>query len=208
MLNGTEHKQLGKQLREVRSASNNAAEQARERSEKLGLLAAKTYGKRMVRTFRDAEEAKRDSAALDIQRIARGWRARSSYATELPEYRKMLLSAKTSGLVGPRSSQQQHLLFKLQYLEKEIVRVESRKQHCPDGNCLGDLRTQDPDDILLAWVNHHLERAGCARRLQDWTVDLYDSEILAIFCIIVGGFFRIPKLSSSASSSSIGKSCT
>lgn len=177
---GTEHKQLGKRLREIRAASNRAAEEARERSEKLGAMAAKTYGRRMVRTFRTAEETKRDNAAKHMQRIMRGWMARKRYSTEIADHRKMLLSAKTLGLVGPRSSRQQHLLFKLDYLDKELARLEQGMQQCPDACCLGDLRAQDPVDILLAWVNHHLECAGSKRRLQEWTVDLYDSEIFAV----------------------------
>eukprot|EP01043_Picozoa_sp_COSAG02_P071499 COSAG02_NODE_13090_length_1447_cov_1.548220_1_plen_434_part_00 len=134
---GTEHEQLGKQLREVRSSSNRAAEEARERSEKLGLMAAKTYGRRMVKTFRTAEEAKRDKAAAHIQRIGRSWMARVRYLAEISEHRKMLMTAKTTGLVGPRSSRQQHLLFKLNYLEKELFLLQSRQQQCPDVYCLG-----------------------------------------------------------------------
>lgn len=177
---GTEDKLLGKQVRDIRASSNNAAEEARARAENLGLLAAKMYGKRMVRTFRNAEEAKRDGAAMSIQRISRGWRERARYKVEISDFRKMMATANTSGLVGPRSSQQQDLLFKLDYLAKELARLQANAHACPDTFCLGDIRTQDPVDILFAWVNHHLESAGSARRLRQWTADLHDSEIFAV----------------------------
>eukprot|EP01043_Picozoa_sp_COSAG02_P095946 COSAG02_NODE_32268_length_519_cov_0.740476_1_plen_172_part_11 len=143
-------------------------------------MAAKTYGRRMVKTFRTAEEAKRDKAAIHIQANARAWRVRARYLADISDHRKMLVSAKTAGLCGPRSSIQQHLLFKLTYLEKELVLLQSRQQECPDAYCLGDLRAQHPVDILLAWVNHHLESACSTRRLQQWTADLHDSEIFAV----------------------------
>eukprot|EP01046_Picozoa_sp_COSAG06_P017327 COSAG06_NODE_1173_length_10423_cov_4.361100_3_plen_1019_part_00 len=176
---GTEHKELGKAVRDIRTSSNSAAEEARERSEKLGLLAAKTYGRRLVKTFRTAEEARRDAAAVNLQRAMRGWRSRSRYQVEIREHRKMLETAKTSGLVGPSSEHVQHLLFKLDFLDKEISLLRSKLQLCPGVEVLGDVRTQEPVDTLFAWVNYQLGCRGSTRRLQEWTVDLHDSEIFA-----------------------------
>ncbi|PIC37049.1 hypothetical protein B9Z55_015825 [Caenorhabditis nigoni] len=57
-------------------------------------------------------------------------------------------------------------------------------QHCPglfrllrDGETLDDLRRLSPEEILIRWVNYHLERAGTSRRLHNFTSDIVDSEI-------------------------------
>lgn len=57
-------------------------------------------------------------------------------------------------------------------------------QHCPglfrllkDGETLDDLRRLSPEEILMRWVNYHLERAGTQRRLHNFTSDIIDSEI-------------------------------
>uniref|UniRef100_A0A8R1DGV6 Calponin-homology (CH) domain-containing protein n=1 Tax=Caenorhabditis japonica TaxID=281687 RepID=A0A8R1DGV6_CAEJA len=57
-------------------------------------------------------------------------------------------------------------------------------QHCPglfrllrDGETLDDLRRLSPEEILMRWVNYHLERAGTQRRLHNFTSDIVDSEI-------------------------------
>ncbi|CAJ0604252.1 unnamed protein product [Cylicocyclus nassatus] len=57
-------------------------------------------------------------------------------------------------------------------------------QHCPglfrllqEGETLEDLRKLSPEEILMRWVNYHLERAGIGRRLTNFTTDICDSEI-------------------------------
>ncbi|PAV65658.1 hypothetical protein WR25_12749 [Diploscapter pachys] len=57
-------------------------------------------------------------------------------------------------------------------------------QHCPglfrllrDGETLEDLRKLSPEEILIRWVNYHMERAGIDRRLHNFTSDIMDSEI-------------------------------
>ncbi|CAI5449040.1 unnamed protein product [Caenorhabditis angaria] len=57
-------------------------------------------------------------------------------------------------------------------------------QHCPglfrllrDGETLDDLRRLSPEEILMRWVNYHLDRAGTQRRLHNFTSDIVDSEI-------------------------------
>ncbi|ULT97762.1 hypothetical protein L3Y34_005533 [Caenorhabditis briggsae] len=57
-------------------------------------------------------------------------------------------------------------------------------QHCPglfrllrDGETLDDLRRLSPEEILIRWVNYHLERAGTSRRLHNFQSDIVDSEI-------------------------------
>ncbi|CAD6195459.1 unnamed protein product [Caenorhabditis auriculariae] len=57
-------------------------------------------------------------------------------------------------------------------------------QHCPglfrllrEGETLEDLRRLSPEEILVRWVNYHLEKAGIQRRLNNFTTDIVDSEI-------------------------------
>ncbi|EYC08987.1 hypothetical protein Y032_0063g3467 [Ancylostoma ceylanicum] len=57
-------------------------------------------------------------------------------------------------------------------------------QHCPglfrllrEGETLDDLRKLSPEEILMRWVNYHLENAGISRRLTNFTTDINDSEI-------------------------------
>lgn len=56
--------------------------------------------------------------------------------------------------------------------------------HCPglagllyEGERLEDLMKLSPEQILLRWVNHHLERAGVQRRCTNFQGDITDSEI-------------------------------
>jgi plastin-3 len=42
---------------------------------------------------------------------------------------------------------------------------------------LDDLRKLSPEQILMRWVNYHLERAGVERRLNNFTTDVMDSEL-------------------------------
>ncbi|VDN59057.1 unnamed protein product [Dracunculus medinensis] len=42
---------------------------------------------------------------------------------------------------------------------------------------LDDLRKLSPEQILMRWVNYHLEKAGVNRRLMNFTSDVTDSEI-------------------------------
>uniref|UniRef100_A0A1I8AP80 Ca2+-binding actin-bundling protein n=1 Tax=Steinernema glaseri TaxID=37863 RepID=A0A1I8AP80_9BILA len=46
-----------------------------------------------------------------------------------------------------------------------------------EGETLDDLRKLSPEQILMRWVNCHLERAGVDRRLSNFTVDVTDSVI-------------------------------
>ena len=62
------------------------------------------------------------------------------------------------------------------------------KQITPD-NCPGmanllledeaidDLMKLSPEDVLLRWVNYHLERAGTDRRCKNFMSDISDSEV-------------------------------
>ncbi|XP_076318829.1 plastin-2 fimbrin isoform X1 [Tachypleus tridentatus] len=45
------------------------------------------------------------------------------------------------------------------------------------GEEMADLLKLSPENILIRWVNYHLERAGVARRLTNFTSDVKDSEI-------------------------------
>ncbi|CAI4227214.1 unnamed protein product [Auanema sp. JU1783] len=70
----------------------------------------------------------------------------------------------------------------------QIIRIGLFNQidltHCPglfrllrDGETLDDLRKLSPEEILIRWVNYHLENAGVSRRLNNFTSDIVDSEI-------------------------------
>ncbi|KAK5978433.1 Fimbrin [Trichostrongylus colubriformis] len=57
-------------------------------------------------------------------------------------------------------------------------------QHCPglfrllrEGETLDDLRKLSPEEILMRWVNYHMENANVSRRLTNFTTDINDSEI-------------------------------
>jgi len=47
------------------------------------------------------------------------------------------------------------------------------------GEELADLLKLTPEKLLMRWFNHHLEKAGCKRRLNNWGADLIDSELYA-----------------------------
>ncbi|KAF8373420.1 plst-1 [Pristionchus pacificus] len=46
-----------------------------------------------------------------------------------------------------------------------------------EGETLDDLRRLSPEEILMRWVNYHLQNAGIDRRLRNFTSDIMDSEI-------------------------------
>lgn len=71
----------------------------------------------------------------------------------------------------------------------QIIRIgifnQINLEHCPglvnllggDIDELGELMKLSPENILLRWVNHHLNKAGVARRIHNFTKDISDSEI-------------------------------
>jgi hypothetical protein len=46
-----------------------------------------------------------------------------------------------------------------------------------EGETLDDLRRLTPEQILIRWVNYHMDRAGVGRHLSNFTSDVNDSEI-------------------------------
>lgn len=79
----------------------------------------------------------------------------------------------------------QHLVLGLLW---QIIRIglfsHITLDHCPglagllfEGERLEDLMKLSPEQILLRWVNHHLERAGVQRRCTNFQGDITDSEI-------------------------------
>lgn len=48
---------------------------------------------------------------------------------------------------------------------------------------MADLMKLSPENILLRWVNYHLERAGTPRRITNFT-----SDIKVIFIVYVSNF--------------------
>ncbi|XP_042894808.1 plastin-2 isoform X1 [Parasteatoda tepidariorum] len=70
----------------------------------------------------------------------------------------------------------------------QIIRIglfnQISLEHCPglvqlvsSGEDMSDLMKLSPENILLRWVNYHLERAGSQRRITNFTTDIKDSEI-------------------------------
>lgn len=70
----------------------------------------------------------------------------------------------------------------------QIIRIglfnQITLEHCPGLTALlnehekiDDLLKLSPEAILLRWVNYHLERAGVARRCQNFQGDIMDSEV-------------------------------
>jgi plastin-1 len=49
-----------------------------------------------------------------------------------------------------------------------------------DGEELADLIKLPPEDVLLRWLNYHLENAGSERRVKNFSGDLKDSEVYTI----------------------------
>ena len=44
-----------------------------------------------------------------------------------------------------------------------------------EGETLDDLMLLSPEQILVRWVNYHLNRAGCGRQISNFTSDIKDS---------------------------------
>lgn len=70
----------------------------------------------------------------------------------------------------------------------QIIRIglfnQITLEHCPgltallnDEERIDDLMKLSPESILLRWVNYHLERAGVARRCNNFQSDIMDSEV-------------------------------
>ncbi|OXU28618.1 hypothetical protein TSAR_010923 [Trichomalopsis sarcophagae] len=70
----------------------------------------------------------------------------------------------------------------------QIIRIglfnQITLENCPglarllqDGERIEDLLRLSPEEILLRWVNHHLENAGIGRRCNNFYSDITDSEI-------------------------------
>eukprot|EP00794_Sanderia_malayensis_P016558 gene16558-18235_t len=49
-----------------------------------------------------------------------------------------------------------------------------------DGETLEDLMRLSPEELLLRWVNYHLEKAGSNKRINNFSGDIKDSEAYAI----------------------------
>ncbi|XP_065050995.1 plastin-2-like [Rhopilema esculentum] len=49
-----------------------------------------------------------------------------------------------------------------------------------EGESLNDLMSLSPEELLLRWVNYHLEKAGSNKRINNFSSDIKDSEAYAI----------------------------
>lgn len=59
----------------------------------------------------------------------------------------------------------------------DLVHVPELARLLRPGETLADLQKLSPEQILIRWVNFHLENAGTDRRLHNFTTDIQDSEI-------------------------------
>jgi len=59
----------------------------------------------------------------------------------------------------------------------DLVHVPGLFRLLNEGETLDDLRRLSPEEILIRWVNYHLEKAGVDRRLTNFTSDITDSVI-------------------------------
>lgn len=63
------------------------------------------------------------------------------------------------------------------FREIDLVHVPGLFRLLREGETLDDLRRLTPEQILIRWVNYHLERANVDRRLTNFTSDVTDSTI-------------------------------
>lgn len=63
------------------------------------------------------------------------------------------------------------------FREIDLVHVPGLFRLLREGETLDDLRRLTPEQILIRWVNYHLERAGVDRHLSNFTSDVNDSVI-------------------------------
>lgn len=61
------------------------------------------------------------------------------------------------------------------FREIDLVHVPGLFRLLKEGETLDDLRRLTPEQILIRWVNYHLQRAGVDRRLTNFTSDVVDS---------------------------------
>lgn len=59
----------------------------------------------------------------------------------------------------------------------DLIHVPGLIRLLKEGETLADLQRLSPEQILIRWVNYHLEQAGVDRRLNNFTGDVQDSEI-------------------------------
>ncbi|KAI6181280.1 hypothetical protein M3Y98_00812000 [Aphelenchoides besseyi] len=63
------------------------------------------------------------------------------------------------------------------FREIDLVHVPGLFRLLREGETLDDLRRLTPEQILIRWVNYHMDRAGVGRHLSNFTSDVTDSEI-------------------------------
>lgn len=68
----------------------------------------------------------------------------------------------------------------------DLVHVPGLVRLLRDGETLADLQKLSPEQILIRWVNYHLEQAGVDRRLNNFTSDVVDSEIYSYLLKQIG----------------------
>lgn len=63
------------------------------------------------------------------------------------------------------------------FREIDLVHVPGLFRLLREGETLDDLRRLTPEQILIRWVNYHLDCAGADRRMTNFTSDVTDSTI-------------------------------
>ena len=63
------------------------------------------------------------------------------------------------------------------FREINLVHVPGLFRLLREGETLDDLRRLTPEQILIRWVNYHMDRAGVGRHLSNFTTDVTDSII-------------------------------
>ncbi|OUC42873.1 hypothetical protein D917_10180, partial [Trichinella nativa] len=69
-----------------------------------------------------------------------------------------------------------HLVLGL-FSQIDLVHVPGLFRLLDEGENLNDLQRLSPEQILMRWVNYHLQQAGVSRKLNNFTTDVQDSFI-------------------------------
>ncbi|CAH8525257.1 unnamed protein product [Dicrocoelium dendriticum] len=102
--------------------------------------------------------------------------------------------------------QKRHIVLGLiwQLIRKGLVDTITLTRHSElicllqEGESPNDLMRLKPEEILLRWVNYHLERAGVDRRMKNYNRDLKDSVIYTYLINQIAPFEKRGKLKSPA----------
>ncbi|PIO65752.1 hypothetical protein TELCIR_12559, partial [Teladorsagia circumcincta] len=116
----------------------------------------------------------------------------NSNLSDDPDLKRKLVNLAVAGTIHEKAINKKNLntYTKLENLTLALMSAQIGLfnqidlQHCPglfrllkEGETLDDLRKLSPEEILMRWVNYHMENANVNRRLTNFTTDINDSEI-------------------------------